>query len=227
MGAGYTPYLEEAFGKKNDAPIFDFRIKELHSISMSGHKWIGAPWPCGIFMTKGKYQLLPVDNPAYIGSSDTTFSGSRNGFSALILWDFISKHSLTDLAERAKKGLDLADYFENKFKEVRDYHSRQDLWFERSPNSITVRFKKVNDEIIYKYSLSSESLYINGKQRNYSHIFLMDFVSKDLIDGFIESLKTAYAFPRQSYELSEMDGGLTQNASNFGETAFGLGLGFK
>ena len=29
-------------------PVFDFRLDHVASIVTSGHKWIGAPWPCGI-----------------------------------------------------------------------------------------------------------------------------------------------------------------------------------
>jgi histidine decarboxylase len=41
LGAAYIPFLE--MDSEKDIPIFDFRIKEVGSISMSGHKWLGAP----------------------------------------------------------------------------------------------------------------------------------------------------------------------------------------
>lgn len=66
LGAAYMPYLKKAHEQGRFAdpvvPEFDFR-QPIHSISMSGHKWIGAPWPCGIYMTRTKLQMRPRGEP--------------------------------------------------------------------------------------------------------------------------------------------------------------------
>lgn len=57
LGAGYMPLLELARERgqfDHDVPRFDFRLPYVHSIVMSGHKWNGAPWPTGIYMTRVK-----------------------------------------------------------------------------------------------------------------------------------------------------------------------------
>ncbi|MDN3680871.1 hypothetical protein QWZ04_11120 [Vibrio tapetis subsp. quintayensis] len=41
-------------------------------------------------MTKQKFMVSPPDNPEYIGSPDTTFSGSRNGLSPIVLWEYFA-----------------------------------------------------------------------------------------------------------------------------------------
>ena len=69
LGATYMPFIEMAHKKcllKAPGPVFDFRLDYVHSISTSGHKWVGAPFPTGIYMTRVKYQLRPPSNPAYI-----------------------------------------------------------------------------------------------------------------------------------------------------------------
>jgi len=71
------------------------------------------------------------------------------------------------------------------------------LWVEYSPNSLTIRFKRANPDIIFKYSLSGEILYVEGERREYSHIYIMDSVTEDLINNFIEDLKAEDAFPEQ------------------------------
>ena len=51
------PYLEKVYEKegKTWSHTFDFRIPEVSSMVISGHKWPGCPWPTGIFlMRKGK-----------------------------------------------------------------------------------------------------------------------------------------------------------------------------
>jgi histidine decarboxylase len=180
-------------------PVFDFRIEEIHSIVMSGHKWIGAPWPCGVFMTKVKYQLQPPDNPEYIGSLDTTFAGSRNGFSALILWDYLAKHSYESLVQKALNLEVLASYAENQLR-ILSQKIGVDLWVDRSPLSLTIRFKEASPALIYRYSLSGETLYVNGERRQYSHIFIMEHVTKELIDRFINDLAKSDAFASQDYQ---------------------------
>jgi histidine decarboxylase len=212
LGAAYMPFLEKS-GEK-DFPVFDFRIPEVHSICMSGHKWIGAPWPCGIFMSKVKYQMRPVENPEYIGAADTTFSGSRNGFSALILWDFISSHSVNDMVKRIQRGEKLAEYARGKLEEAQEAHEKLDLWIEYSPRTLTIRFRRPNDRIVFKYSLSNETLWVKNEKRAYSHIFLMDSVTEELIDRFTEDLKAEGAF-KDDKKLEEE------------RYIHGRGLGFK
>jgi len=80
LDASYMPFLEIARNQgriSEEIPIFDFRLP-VHSIAVSGHKEIGAPWPAGVYMTRTKY-LLNFLEVGYIGSQDSTLSGSRNG----------------------------------------------------------------------------------------------------------------------------------------------------
>jgi histidine decarboxylase len=199
LGSAYMPFVEMAYdaGRLTQrGPNFDFRLPFVHSLVMSGHKWIGAPWPCGVFMTKIKYQLAPPDDPEYIGSPDTTFAGSRNGFSAMILWDYLARTSYAGQTEKAINTESLGDYAYQRLKELEKY-LHQDLWVERTPLSLTIRFKQANPDIIFKYSLSGETLYVDGKQRAYNHIFMMEHVTRERIDSLIEDLSQDNAFPPQ------------------------------
>lgn len=199
LGAAYMPFVEMAYkaGKiAQRGPNFDFRLPFVHSIAMSGHKWIGAPCPCGIYITKTKYQLRPPDKPEYIGSPDTTFAGSRNGLSAMILWDYLAKTSDEGEMEKALYTEKMADYAVERLKEL-EQHLGESLWVERTPLSLTIRFKQANPEIIFKYSLSSETLFVNGQKRAYNHIFIMAHVTTPLIDQLIADLSQPGAFPSQ------------------------------
>jgi histidine decarboxylase len=44
-------------------------------------------------MTKNKFRMYPSNNPQYIGSIDSTLSGSRNGMSSIALWKYINSKS--------------------------------------------------------------------------------------------------------------------------------------
>lgn len=204
LGAAYMPFIEMAYSEglyPQRGPNFDFRLPFVHSISMSGHKWIGAPWPCGIYMTKNKYQLRPPDDPEYLGSPDTTFAGSRNGFSAMILWDYLARTSYSAQISKALYTEQMGDYAYRELKNLEIWLGK-DLWVVRTPLSLTIRFKQANPDIIFKYSLSGETLYVNGQKRAYNHIFMMEHVTKERIDALINDLRQPNAFPPQQEESS-------------------------
>ena len=180
LGATYMPFLEMAAknGLRNDlepGPTFDFRLDFVASIVTSGHKWIGAPWPCGIYMTRNKYRIKPPDNtPSIIQSPDTTFAGSRNAVTSALLWTYISTHSYDTQVERALHCLDVARYTYKKLKEL-EKDLGVDLWVAHSHKyALTVHFRKPKDEIVYKYTLSNEQMLVDGKEhRAYSHVYLI------------------------------------------------------
>jgi len=208
LGAAYMPFVEMAYNAEKIAqrgPNFDFRLPFVHSISMSGHKWIGSPWPCGVYMTKTRMQLRPPDAPEYLGSPDTTFAGSRNGFSSMILWDYLARNSYEAQIDKALYTENVAEYAYQQLKALEQKLS-QDLWVDRTPLSLTIRFKKPNDDIVFKYSLSCENLYIKCEKREYAHIFIMAHVTTALIDELITDLSQPGAFPEQDTRIPALEG---------------------
>uniref|UniRef100_A0A3Q7HBR6 Histidine decarboxylase n=1 Tax=Solanum lycopersicum TaxID=4081 RepID=A0A3Q7HBR6_SOLLC len=59
--------------------------KPIESISISGHKFLGCPMPCGIQITRKSY-VSTLSKIEYIASIDTTICGSRNGLTPIFLW---------------------------------------------------------------------------------------------------------------------------------------------
>ena len=151
LAATYAPFLK--MENKFAIPDFDFGVEHVNSLVTSGHKWPGAPWPCGIFMTKVKYQLFPPDQPEYIGSPDTTFAGSRNGFSSIILWDYLAKHSYDKQIEKIRHCEKMASLIESRLHEVEKCHPQIDLWIAQTNLALAVRFRRPNKKIVRKYSL--------------------------------------------------------------------------
>lgn len=207
LGAAYLPYLRMAkqagdhrVANLPPIPNFDFAIKHVFSISMSGHKWIGAPWPCGVYMTKTKYQLKPPDMPAYIGSPDTTFAGSRSGFSAVLLWEHLARYSQADQVQRALDAQEIAAYAAQELTTLANKLNR-DLHVARTPLALTVRFLKPADTLVFKYSLSTET-YQSDSSVDYAHLFVMPGVSKELIDRLIDDLSERGAFPEPAQTSS-------------------------
>ncbi|EGR7951698.1 pyridoxal-dependent decarboxylase [Vibrio vulnificus] len=218
LGASYMPFVKmaanlreyEGFFEENHCytgPDFDFRNPMVHSIVTSGHKWPGAPWPTGVYMTKHQFMVSPPDNPAYIGSPDTTFAGSRSGISSLILWDYFAKHSYEKQIELAMKGQKMAQYAYEKLQEVANYWEDKGadigvpkgLWLQRTPLSLSLIFCQPKDDIIFKYSLAKEEIdepnpETGRKTRKYVHMFTMWDVTEKLIDELCDDLKADDAF---------------------------------
>ncbi|WP_395298002.1 histidine decarboxylase [Kitasatospora hibisci] len=215
LGAGYAPFMRMAasnpdYGYTPEVPIpeFDFglrvpleghgEIDMVSSIAMSGHKWPGTPWPCGIFMTKVKYQVRPPTSPEYIGSPDTTFAGSRNGFSPLLLWDYLSRHPYRAQVKSIERAQKLAQYLKEQLETLEDPPGS--MWVARTPGALTVRFRRPVDQLISKWSLSPETVYITsgGRKigRDYAHAFVMAGTTRQQIDELIEDLRaTGYPEP--------------------------------
>ncbi|MGW2659063.1 hypothetical protein ACWC1D_36240, partial [Streptomyces sp. NPDC001478] len=221
LGAAYVPFVRMARDTPHgdgpcrtdpadlDLPAFDFGVAPVSpvegrgvdmvaSIAMSGHKWPGAPWPCGIYMTKVKYQLEPPARAPYIDTRDTTFAGSRNGLSPLMLWDHLARHSYEDQIALIRRAQRLSGYLLDRLDGLRRTHGI-DLWAARSPGAITVRFRRPGDATVAKWSLSCQDVLTDpgdpGGPRAYAHVFLMSSVTKERIDALVDDLVRDFAPP--------------------------------
>ncbi|MFB9217761.1 pyridoxal-dependent decarboxylase [Vibrio sinaloensis] len=223
LGGSYVPFIKmaEASGhyqnffaqQPNSGPDFDFRNPMVHSIVTSGHKWPGAPWPTGVYMTKQKYMVSPPDDPEYIGSPDTTFAGSRNGLSPLVLWEYFARNSYSDQMKLTMHAQEMAEYAHQQLKHVAEYwqskgaHLPEGLWLQRTPLSLSLIFCQPNEEIIFRYSLAKESTTVtvcedgqtHDQVRPYVHLFTMWDVDRQLIDNLCHDLIQEGAFDPQLF----------------------------
>src|ERR1700754_1577083 len=153
-------------------PGFDFS-HGTDSIAISGHKFIGSPLPCGLVLVKKNYKDRIGKAIPYIGTMDTTISGSRNGHSPLFLWYAIRKLGKEGLRKRAIDCLSLAEYTVGRLQSI-----GLNAW--RNPSAITVVFPAPPVALCQKWQIATE----NGL----SHIICMPGLKKQLIDEFIEDL---------------------------------------
>ena len=161
-----APFVEEK-------PKFDFS-HGVDSISISGHKFIGGPIPCGLVLTQRKHRNRIVNSVSYIGTLDTTITGSRNGLTPLFLWNAIQKFGVDGFKKRVKHCQDLAYYTEMRLKEI-----GVDAW--RNNNALTVVLSKPSVELCKKYQLASEG--------DIAHIICVPGIKKSQIDAFILDLE--------------------------------------
>lgn len=153
-------------------PAFDF-ADGADSIAISGHKFIGSPMPTGVVVARKSHRDRIARSVAYIGSIDTTITGSRNGHSPLFLWYAIKKLGAEGLRRRVQHSLEVAAYTEQRLKET-----GLDAW--RNPGAITVVFPEPPAAVRKKWQLASEG--------GWSHVICMPNVTKEQIDMLVADI---------------------------------------
>ena len=98
-----------------DPQAWSFR-SGIDSISVSGHKMIGSPIPCGIVLAKSKNIGHISQDVEYVGSKDTTIPGSRNAISPVFLWYQLKKLGFKGFQEMIKSCFSVADFSIKMFK---------------------------------------------------------------------------------------------------------------
>lgn len=164
LGGLILPFLS------NNYPSFK---KPIHSLSISGHKFLGCPFPSGVVITKKEL----VDNIAneidVLFSKDTTIGGSRNGHLPLFLWYAISQrknnfvHEVEDCIAKSK-------YFLSQL-------TQKGIPCLMNPYSPIVVFPKPEQKIIEKYQLM-----ISGNQ---AHVVILQNHTYEFLHEFINELK--------------------------------------
>ncbi len=179
LSGSYGPFIEPRVP-------FDF-MDGADSISISGHKFIGSPIPSGVIITKRSNRDRIAKGISYIGSLDTTITGSRNGHCPLFLWYALKKMGVEGLRQRFQNSLEVAAYCETRLNEI-----GIPAW--RNPNAITVVFPKVADTIIAKWQLAT--------QETISHIICMPSVTKDQIDELISDIQNCVEVVKNDFEFA-------------------------
>lgn len=153
----------------------------IDSISVSGHKMIGSPVPCGIVVAKRRnVDRISVDVD-YISASDKTISGSRNGHTPLLMWAALRARSFSSWRNRIGRCLDMAEHAVNRF-----HDAGVAAW--RNHNSITVVFPRPSDVVARRHCLATSGnaahLITTAHHRDACHIDM-------LIDDVINDLRTS------------------------------------
>jgi histidine decarboxylase len=165
---GYAAFLEPR-------PAWDFE-DGADSIAISGHKFIGSPIPCGIVLARRGHVDRIGHSVAYIGSVDTTISGSRNGFTPLLMWYAIHSLGIDGLRRRVTDSLAVAAYAEERFHGI-----GVAAW--RNPQALTVVFPQPPQSVCDKWQLATAG--------GCSHIICMPHVRREQIDRLIDDIERA------------------------------------
>jgi histidine decarboxylase len=150
------------------------------SICVSGHKFIGTPFPCGVVVTRRSLRNRIGRAVAYAGTPDTTIGGSRNGHAALLLWYALRRYGVAGLRQRAEQAREVAEYALRRLTEI-----GWPAW--RNPHAFTVMLKTPPAEFAARWMLASV--------RGWSHLVCLPGVTPDQVDRFVTELHDAVRVP--------------------------------
>jgi histidine decarboxylase len=154
------------------APVFDFRLP-VHSLSFSGHKFLGTPIPCGMVLCSRRLASAFGGSAEYVGSVDTTLSGSRDGLSTLILWSLISRLKRAGLAELAQESLALAEAAVNRL-------TAAGIASIRHAHGNIVVFQKPSQHLSRRWQLATRG--------GLAHIVTVPGVTEEMLKRFVAEL---------------------------------------
>ena len=173
-------------GLLDPKPAYDF-ADGADSVAVSGHKFLGAPIPCGVVVAR-KHNVQRIARAIdYIGSLDTTISGSRNGYTPLMLWYRLRELGIEGIRDRLSHALELAAYLERKL-----CAAGIPAW--RNPNAITVVFPRTSEALRAKWQLATAGAI--------AHVLVLPNVTRKQIDAFVTDIHDEYLHEEPACKVS-------------------------
>ena len=164
------------------APPFNFSAG-IHSMSISGHKLIGSPVPCGVVLALKAHVDRIARSIEYVGTLDTTITGSRNAITPLMLWYAIRQHGREGFRAIVNECLACAEYTVEQLNAI-----GVAAW--RNPHAITVVLPKPSPPVLDKWQLAV--------QEDFAHIVVMPHVDRQRIDSLVADIAAFPANPESS-----------------------------
>ncbi len=167
---GYLPWL----GEPEAAKLVNQARMGFDSIAVSGHKFLAANEPTGIFVCRG--EILPHLNCAaipYLNGSVPTVSCTRSGFDVLKLYWRIMTTRPEGFRAEAKHVFAMTAALEAALK-------KRGVPVYVNPWSTTVVFRRPADEVIHRYCLAC--------QGGWSHVVVMQYFNDDLIERMADDI---------------------------------------
>jgi histidine decarboxylase len=166
LNAMVIPYIDAA--PPAIRPSFRHAID---SISVSGHKMIGTPMPCGVLVAKRCHVERIASAVAYLRSNDTTLMGSRNGHAVLAIWSRFMGHGHDGYRRDADVCATRAHALTNMLKTV-------GVPACCNPFSLTVVFPQPSEQIVKTYQLAC--------YKGEAHVVVMPNVTVSLLERFVK-----------------------------------------
>lgn len=171
---GYLPFTKYRH-------LVDRREVEFESISVSGHKFFGIDSPCGLFITsRHVYENQTTFDIPYLNANMRMISCSRSGIEPLKFWWLIKNVGDKGWTAQANSMLECTVYLKERLTSI-----GWKCWSNEYSN--TVFFTRPDDNIVSRFNLANSNDPRFGGRL--SHVVVMQHVTKEAIDGFVDALK--------------------------------------
>ena len=150
-----------------------FQLSDIHSLAISGHKFIGCPIPCGIFLTHKHIIDQQKNYIEYVHIHDCTITGSRNAITPLMLWAVLMGKGHANWQVQVQTCLRNTHY---AVEQMRKHHI--DAW--ANADSTIVVFPKPSEAVVRKWQLAC--------YEGIAHIVVMRHVDQPMLDRFIDDM---------------------------------------
>jgi histidine decarboxylase len=158
------------------------------SISISGHKMLGSPVPCGVVIARKAHVERISRSIEYVGALDTTIAGSRSAFSPLVLWYRLRTLGDDGLRAMIQGCLERAEYAVQKLGAL-----GIEAW--RHANSVTVVFPRPPASVMEKWIIAPKG--------DIGHLIVMPHVTCEAIDEFAADFAAALSQGSEPGQISE------------------------
>ena len=171
---GYLPFTKHKDMVSQKKMRFD-------AIAVSGHKFFGIDSPCGLFLcTRETYDNQNDFNVTYLNGDMKMINCSRDAVQPLKFWWLIQTVGYDKWAEQATRMMENKAYLKQQLDNI-----SWPCWVNEYSN--TVFFRRPSPEIVKKYNLAQG--HDDRFGGDLAHIVVMQHVTKDKIDIFINDLK--------------------------------------
>ena len=173
---GYLPFTQYRNMVSQQAMHFE-------SIAISGHKFFGFDSPSGLFLcTRDTYDNQTNFNVTYLNSNMRMINCSRDAVQPLKFWWLIQKVGAEKWSKQAQQMLECTKYLKKSLDKI-----GWPAWVNEYSN--TVFFRRPSQDIVSLYTLAQG--YDEHFGGELAHIVVMQHVTQEKIDGFIEALKNS------------------------------------
>ncbi|MFE4829858.1 histidine decarboxylase [Streptomyces sp. NPDC056672] len=146
------------------------------SLSISGHKVIGLPMPCGVVLVRRDLAVAAAPGGEYTGAADRTLACSRNGLAALFMWASLRRLGHAGMRAHILRCLDTAAYAHERLAQAGADPAR-------TADSLMVTFRRPPPPIAERWHLACEG--------DRAHIVTVGHVTRKAIDGLCHDLDDA------------------------------------
>lgn len=148
-------------------------VGHVDSLTISGHKFLATPEPCGVLITRQRHRDRVARSVSYIGGVDATIAGSRSGHTVLQLWWALRSMDRPDHQRRAERARAVAAHTVRRLTEAGWV-----AW--RHKHAFTVVIKAPSPAMIRRWALATTG--------EWSHIVCVPGVTTEVIDRFVDEL---------------------------------------